>query len=156
MRAAASGAGADAFDRVLENESLVLCRAARENLNRTLIDLAGFAPRDAYVLLALGRAEVTPDVFAAIFDRLLIRRWAAETPNAKSLLTLLDQTRDWGLRDFAMGALAAHRLDRFLQLSSDQLTTRLVRGIDRSTDPLREGMRLAEMIGATSNGGTPR
>ena len=73
MRAAA-GADGSALDLVLENESLVLCRAARESLERTVAsDLARFRARDLYVLLALGRAEATPELFAVLFDRLVLR-----------------------------------------------------------------------------------
>jgi hypothetical protein len=151
MRVSATGADADALDRVLEGEALVLCRAARESLTRTVADLSGFGARELYVLLALGRAEATPDVFSAIFDRLLARKWTAETPSAKSLLSLLGQTHNWGLRDFAAGALDARRLDRFLSLSAAELTARLVQGIEQSADPVKEGMLLAEIAGATTS-----
>jgi len=148
---AASGADGDALDRVLENESLVLCRAARENLNRTLRDdLARFRARDLYALLSLGRAEATPELYAAVFDRLLIQKWMAETPNAQSLMVLLDQTQNWGLRDFAAGALAARRFDRLVSVAGPELIRRLAGGIDRSADPLKEGMRLAEIAEATA------
>lgn len=150
MRAAA-GADGSALDLVLENESLVLCRAARESLERTVAsDLARFRARDLYVLLALGRAEATPELFAVLFDRLVLPRWTAESPSAQSLLALLDQTQNWGLRDFAAGALAAHRFERLLAIAGRELIPRLAGGIDRSADPLKEGMRLAEIVDATS------
>ena len=146
------GADGDALDRVLENESLLLCRAARENLQRTLLgDLARFRARDLYAMLFLGGAEVTPEVFAGVFDRLLAPRWAAEAPNAESVLALLDQTRNWGVRDFAAGALAAHRFDRVLSIAGRELIPRLAAGIDRSDDPPKEGMRLAQIVDATAS-----
>lgn len=151
MRAAA-GADGEPLDAVLEDESLVLCRAARENLNRTLMnDLARFRARDLYALLSLGRAEATPELFAAVFDRLLMPKWAAESPHAQSLVALLDDTQNWGLRDFAAGALAAGRFDRLLSIAGPELMGRLAGGIDRSADPLKEGMRMAEIVDATAS-----
>ena len=152
MRAVASGADVAALNRALENESRVLCLAARESLARTIAgDLARFRARDLYVMLALGRAEATPEVFAALFDRLLMPKWKAEQPKARSLVALLDQAKNWGLRDFAAGTLAARRLDALLSLAGPDLIQRLIRGLDLTADPLREGMRLAEIIDATSS-----
>ena len=62
---------------------------------------------------------------------------------------MLDQSKNWGLRDFAAGALAARRLDAVLSLAGPELVKRLTSGIDRTADPLQEGMRLAEIIDAT-------
>jgi predicted lipid carrier protein YhbT len=150
LRVAGAGADTAALDRALENESLVLCRAAQESAQRTLArDLAGFRTRDLYALLALGRAEATPEVFGAVFDRLLLPKWKAETPKGRSLLGLLDQTKNWELRDFAAGALAARRFDALLSIAGRELVSRLTRGIDRSRDPLKEGMRMAEIVDAT-------
>ncbi len=152
MRVAAAGADTAALDRALENESLVLCRAAQESPQRTLAtDLARFRTRDLYALLALGRAEATPEVFGAVFDRLLLPKWKAETPKGRSLLGLLDQTKNWELRDFAAGALAARRFDALLSIAGNELVSRLTRGIDQSPDPLKEGMRMAEIVDATPN-----
>ena len=137
------------LDRILAEESLLLCRAAQESLQRTLLsDLAQFRARDLYAVLALGRAEATPQVFAAVFDRLLLPKWRAETPPASSLLALLDQTANWELGDFAAGALAAGRFEPLLSVAGPGIVTRLARGIEQSTDPLREAMRVAEIIDA--------
>jgi len=153
MRAAA-GADAEAFDRVLESESLMLCRAARENLGRTMVsDLAGFRANDLYAMLALGRAEATPEVFAPVFDHLLLPKWTAESPRGRSLLRLLDQTHNWGLRDFAASALAAHRFERLLAIAGSELITRLATGVEQSADPLKEGMRLSEIVDVTTDAG---
>ena len=151
MRVAPGGDG-DALDRVLESESLLLCRAARENIQRTLTgDLAHFRARDLYAMLSLGRAEATPETFAAVFDRLLAPRWTSEPGNPQSLLALLDQTQNWGLRDFSAGALAARRFNRVLSIAGHELIARLAAGIDRADDPLREGMRLAQIVEATDS-----
>ena len=151
MRAAAVGADAAPLERALENESLVLCRAARESLQRTVAgDLAHFRTRDLFVLLALGRAEAIPEVFAPVFDRLLLPKWKAEAPKGRSLLALLDQTKNWELRDFAAGVVAARRFDGLLSIAGPELVDRLARGIDRTADPLKEGMRLAEIVDATT------
>ena len=152
MRAAASGAEAAALDRALENLSLVLCRAAQESVQRAVArDLAQFRARDLYALLSLGRAEATPPVFAAVFDRLILPKLKVETPKGRSLLELLDQTNNWGLRDFASGAIAARRFDALLSVVGRELVGRLARGVDQSPDPLREGVRLAEVIDATTD-----
>ena len=148
----APGADGDALDRVLESESLLLCRAARENLQRTLTgDLARFRARDLYAMLSLGRAEATPETFAAVFDRLLAPRWTAEAANAQSLLALLDQTQNWCLRDFAAGALAARRFNRVLSIAGHELIARLAAGIDKADEPPKEGMRLAQIVEATDS-----
>jgi hypothetical protein len=152
MRAGTSGADAAPLDRALENESLVLCLGARESLARTIAsDLARFRTRDLYAMLAMGRAEATPEVFAAVFDRLLLPKWKAEQPRARSLLALLDQSQNWGLRDFAAGALAARRLDALLSVAGPELVHRVTGGIDQTADPLKEGMRLAEIVDATTS-----
>ena len=152
MRAAAASAGAAPLDRALENESLLLCRGAQENPQRALAgDLANFRARDLYTLLSLGRAEATPEVFAAVFDRLLLPKWKAEVPQGRSLLALLDQTNNWELRDFAAGAVAAGRFGALLSLAGRELVSRLARGVDQAGDPLKEGTRLAEIADATTD-----
>ena len=153
MRVAPGGAG-DALDRVLESESLLLCRAARENLHRTLTgELARFRARDLYAMLSLGRAEANPETFVAVFDRLLAPRWTSEPRNDQSILALLDQTQNWGLRDFASGALAARRFNRVLSIAGPELIGRLAASIDKTDEPLKEGMRLAQIVDATDSVG---
>jgi len=152
MRMQASSPDTVSIDRTLSNESLLLCVAARENRALTLSgDLIDFPARDVYVLLAMGRAEASPEVFAAIFDRLLLPKWKIESPKGKSLTALLDRTNNWGLRDFAAGAVAAHRFEGLLTIAGSELIGRLVRGLDQTADPLKEGMRLAEIAEATSS-----
>ena len=79
-------------------------------------------------MLSLGRAEATPETFAAVFDRLLAPRWTAEAANPESLLALLDQTQNWALRDFVAGALAARRFNRVLSIAGHELIARLAAG----------------------------
>jgi hypothetical protein len=147
MRTVATGADAGPLERALENESLMLCQAAQQNLNSLLAsDLARFRAADLYTLLALGRAEATPQVFAAVFDRLLLPKWK----KGDSLVAWLDRTRNWELRDFAAGALAAGRFDALLSLAGREVVGRLTRGVGEAADPLREAMRLAEIIDATT------
>jgi hypothetical protein len=146
-------AGADpALDRALQNESLVLCQAAQENLDGVLTsDLAHFRAIDLYAVLALGRAEANPPVFRAVFDRLLLPKWKAEKPKGTSFTDFLDRTKNWELRDFTAGALAAGRFDSLLSFDGSDVVSRLARGVDRSTDPLKEAMRLAEIIDAVAS-----
>jgi hypothetical protein len=147
-------AGADTapLDRVLENESLVLCQAAQQDLDGVLSsDLAHFRAVDLYALLAFGRAEANPRVFRAVFDRLLLPKWQAEKPAGNSFTGLLDRTKNWELRDFAAGALGAGRFDGLLSVEGHEVVSRLARGVDRSSDPLKEAMRLAEIVDATSS-----
>ena len=152
MRTHAASSDTDAIDRTLSNESLMLCLAARENRALALSgDLIDFPARDLYILLAMGRAEATPEVFAAIFDRLLLPKWKLESPRGSSLLSLLARTNNWALRDFAAGAVAAHRFEGLLAIAGAELVGRLVRGVDQTPDPLKEGMRLAEVIDATGS-----
>ena len=152
MRSTFASADVAPLDRALEYESLMLCRAAQEDLDRTLgSDLAHFRARDLYALLALGRAEANPRVFAAVFDRLLLPKWKAEMPKGASLVGLLDRTKNWELRDFAAGALAAGRFDELLSVAGREVVSRLARGVDQSRDPLKEAMRLAEIIDATAS-----
>jgi hypothetical protein len=147
---ASGGPGAAYLDRVLENESLVLCQAAQQDLDGVLAsDLGHFRAVDLYALLALGRAEADPRVFGAVFDRLLLPKWKAENPMCHSLTGLLDRTGNWELRNFAAGALAAGRFDRLLSVAGFDVVSRLARGVDRTADPLAEAMRLAEIIDAT-------
>jgi len=151
-RAAGTGADTAPLDRVLENESLMLCQAAQQNLDGVLAaDLAHFRAADLYALLALGRAEATPAVFRAIFDRLLLPKWKAEKPAGSSLIRLLDRTNNWELRDFAAAALDAGRFDSLLSLDGHEVVSRLARGVDRASDPLKETMRLAEIVDATAS-----
>jgi hypothetical protein len=151
MRTAA-GADTASLDRVLENESLVLCQAAQQDLDGLLAsDLAHFRAADLYALLALGRAEANPRVFRAVFDRLLLPKWKAETPKGNSFTGLLDRTKNWELRDFAAGALAAGCFDSLLSLEGFEVVSRLARGVDQSGDPLTEAMRLAEIVDATTS-----
>jgi hypothetical protein len=67
------------------------------------------------------------------------------------LLDLLDRTGNWELRDFAAGALDAHRFERLLSVAGRELIPRLVTGLDRSADPLKEAMRVAEIADATTS-----
>ena len=151
MRSSAGAADLAPLDRVLENESLVLCRAAQEGLQRIMAaDLARFHARDLYTMLALGRAEATPTVFAAVFDRLLLPKWKAESPPGASLVAFLDRTNNWELRDFVSGALAAHRFDALLTVAGREVVDRLARGLDRTRDPLREATRLAWIVDAAA------
>src|ERR1039458_8226531 len=101
-------------------------------------------------MLALGRAEAPPAVFAAIFDRLLLPKWKAETPRGASLIAFLDGADNWELRDFSSAALAAHRFDALLAVAGREVVDRLARGLDRSRDPLREAIRLAEFVDAAA------
>jgi len=150
MRAA--GADTAPLDRVLENESLVLCQAAQQDLDQVLAsNLAHFRAVDLYALLALGRAEANSRVFRAVFDRLLLPKWKAEKPKGSSFMRLLDQTRNWKLLDFAAGALAAGRFESLLSVEGYEVVSRLARGLDRSGDPLADAMRLAEIVDATTN-----
>jgi len=152
MRAAASGLEAAAIDRVLERESLLLCLAVRESGAKALAgDVARFRARDLYLVLAFGRAEAAEPVFATVFDRLLLPKLRSETPAGASLLSLLDRTNNWELRDFAAAAVDAHRLDAFLSITGPGVMGQLAGGIDRSDDPLREAVRLAEIIDATTS-----
>ena len=151
MRSTAATADLAALDRVLENESLVLCRAAQEGLQRIMAaDLSHFRARDLYTMLALGRAEATPTVFAAVFDRLLLPKWKAESHPGASLVAFLDRTNNWELRDFASGALAAHRFEGLLAVAGREVVDRLARGLDRTRDPLRESTRLAGIVDAAA------
>ena len=154
MRPTADPADLPPLDRALENESLVLCRAAQEGLPRIVAtDLSRFRARDLYAMLALGRAEAQPAVFAAVFDRLLLPKWKAETPQGASFVAFLDRTDNWELRDFSSAALAAHRFDGLLAVAGREVVDRLARGLDRARDPLREAIRLAEFVDAAA--GTP-
>ena len=76
-------------------------------------------------MLSLGRAEAQSRKFVAVFDRLLAPRWTSEPRNDQSILALLDQTQNWGLRDFASGALAARRFNRVLSIAGPELIGRL-------------------------------
>jgi hypothetical protein len=136
-----------ALDRALENEALLLCRAAQQSLGGTLAELARFRARDLYAVLALGRAEATPEVFAAVFDRLLLPKWK----NGAPLNAFLTETHEWELRDFAAGAVEAHRFDALVALAGRDLIGSLARGIDRADDPLKEAVRLAQILDATTN-----
>ncbi len=150
-RTAAGGADAIPLNRALEHESLLICRAAQDNMAGLVAkELARFRARDLYVVLALGRAEATPPVFSAIFDRLLVPKLKAAASKGDSLPRFLDRTKNWGLRDFAAGALAARRFDVLLSIIGREIVDRLARRIDEASDPLREAMRLAEVVDAVT------
>ncbi|MBZ5623433.1 MAG: hypothetical protein LAQ69_32630, partial [Acidobacteriia bacterium] len=143
---------ADAFDRALEEASLILCRATQESIGRAVsTDMAGFRATDLYLLLAYGRAEANPPVFAAVFDRLLVPKLRAESPQGKTLLELLRRSGDLELRDFAAGAIAAHRFDAFLQIVGSEGLAKLAGSIAEASDPLKEAIRLAEILDATAS-----
>ena len=147
MRTSASPDDALPLERALENESLVLCQAAQQNLNAIVSgDLAHFRSSDLYALLALGRAEATPQVFDAVFDRLLLPKWK----KSDSLTAWLDRTHNWELRDFAAVALDAGRFDTLLSVAGSEIVGRLTRGVAESADPLKEAIRMAEIIDATA------
>ncbi len=147
MRTAAPPEERLPLERALENESLVLCQAAQQNLNAIVTsDLARFRAPDLYALLALGRAEASPPVFSAVFDRLLLPKWK----KSDSLTAWLDRTNNWELRDFAAGALAAGRFEALLAVAGREVVGRLTHGVAESADPLKEAMRLAEIIDATT------
>lgn len=143
IRIAASPGEAEFVDRALENESLTFCRAFQEGGGRALADdLAAFAPRDLYLLLAYGRAESNEPIFAAAMPRL------------HSLLPILDRTRNLKLRDFVAAALAVHRLDAFLVIAGPAVMDRLARGIDQADDRLQAAVTVAEVIdGAAGHAG---
>jgi hypothetical protein len=139
-------------DRALEEASLILCREAQESIGRAVsTDLAGFRATDLYLLLAYGRSEATPPVFEAVFDRLLLPKLRAETPKGKSLLALLQRSHDLELRDFAAGAIAAHRFDAFLQIVGPGGLGKLAGAVAEASDPLKEAIRLAQILDATAS-----
>jgi len=146
MRMAAPPGEAEFLDRALENESLTFCLAFQEGGGRALAgDLAAFAPRDLYLLLAYGRAEANEPIFAAALPRL------------HSLPAILDRTKNLKLRDFAAAALAVHRLDAFLEIAGGEAMDRLVRAIDQSEDRLQAAVTVAEVIdGAAGHPGAGR
>jgi len=100
---------------------------------------------------SIGRAEANPRVFRAVFDRLLLPKWKSEKPQGNSLTGLLDRMKNWELRDFAAGALAAGRFDSLLSVAGFEVVSRLARDVDQSSDPLKETMRLAEIVDATAS-----
>ncbi len=152
LRAAQPAGEAAAFDRALEETSLELCREAQESIGRAISsDLAGFRATDLYLLLAYGQAEATPPVFEAVFDRLLLPKLRAESPKGKSLLDLLRRSGDLELRDFVAAATGVHRFDEFLQVAGPQVLGKLAGGIPESGDPLKESIRLAQILDATAS-----
>jgi hypothetical protein len=143
---------AEGFDRALEEASLILCREAQESIGRAVsADLGSFRAADLYLLLGYGRAEATPAVFAAVFDRLLLPKLRGESPKGKSLLGLLERSGDLELRDFAAGAISAHRFDAFLQIVGSGGLVKLAGSIHEAADPLKEAIRLAEILDATAS-----
>jgi len=135
MRLAAARGETENLDRALENEALTFCRAFQEGGGRALAgDLAAFAPRDLYLLLAYGRAEANEPIFAAALPRL------------HSLLPILDRTRNLRLRDFVAAAVAAQRLDAFLAIAGPEVMDRLARGMDQADDRLQEAVTVAQVI----------
>jgi hypothetical protein len=145
-------ASADALDRALEEASLILCREAQESIGRAVsADLSAFRATDLYLLLAYGRAEATPAVFSAVFDRLLLPKLRAESPKGKSLFALLQRSGDLELRDFASGAVDAHRFDEFLQIVGPAGLGKLAGNIPEAGDPLKEAIRLAQILDATAS-----
>ena len=152
LRAQQPAAEGAAFDLALEEASLMLCREAQESIGRAVAtDLASFRATDLYLLLAYGRAEATPAVFEAVFDRLLLPKLRAENPKGKSLLDLLHRSGDLELRDFAAGAIGAHRFDAFLQVTGTGVLGQLAGGVPEAADPLKEAIRLAQILDATAS-----
>jgi hypothetical protein len=142
----------EAYDRALEEASLNLCQEAQESIGRAVsADLAGFRATDLYLMLAYGRSEATPPVFEAVFDRLLLPKLRAESPRGKSLLELLRRSGDLELRDFAAGAIGAHRFDEFLQVVGPEGLGKLAGSIPEAGDPLKEAIRLAQILDATGS-----
>ncbi len=151
-RVDAAPADMPAFDRALDTESRLLCRAAADSGGRAPPrEMAAMRARDLYLLLAFGRAEIEGPVFAAIFDRLLVPKLRAEKPAAASLRSFLVKSKDWALRDFAAASAAAHRLDAFLAMAGPGAVARLALGIDAAGDPPREAVRVAEVIASSNN-----
>jgi hypothetical protein len=149
-RLAAAPGETSPLDRALDTESRVLCQAAAESGGKALPrELAAFRPTDLYLLLALGRTEAGEPVFAAVFDRLLLPKLRAERPAAASLLQFLKASGNWELRDFAAAAVVAHRIEPLVKLIGSGTVAGLAAGIDRTADPQKEAIRLAEIIDAT-------
>ncbi|HLK69692.1 MAG TPA: hypothetical protein VKU19_39960 [Bryobacteraceae bacterium] len=148
----ANGPEGAGYDRALEEASLDLCREAQESPGRAIsTDLASFRATDLYLLLTYGQAEATPAVFDAIFDRLLLPKLRAENPKGRSLLELLRRSGDLQLRDFVAGAIGAHRFDEFLQIVGPEGLGKLAASIPESGDPLKEAVRLAQILDSTSS-----
>ncbi len=151
-RVNAAPADTPAFDRAIEIESRLLCRAAADSGGRAPPrEMTSLRARDLYLVLAFGRTELEGPVFAAIFDRLLLPALRAEKPAAASLRSFLAKSKDWALRDFAAASAAAHRLDAFLPLAGAGAVARLALGIDAAADPPREAVRVAEAIASSKN-----
>jgi hypothetical protein len=150
LRVQQPGPEGAAYDFALEEVSLMLCREAQESLGRAIgSDLASFRATDLYLLLAYGRGEATPPVFEAVFDRLLLPKLRAE--KGKSLLDMLRRSNDLELRDFASSATTAHRFDAFLSVTGTGVLGKLAGGITESADPLKESIRLAQILDATAS-----
>ena len=131
-------------DRILELESLMLCRAMQEVRSTAASnDLAHLSTRDLYLLLAYGRAEANEQVFRIAFDRFLLPKLRA----AGSLRHLLDETKDLSLREFVAAVrLAAHRFDIFLRIGGTGVLDRLARGVGQANDPQQAAVTVAEAI----------
>ncbi|HTS30520.1 MAG TPA: hypothetical protein VMH81_31830 [Bryobacteraceae bacterium] len=152
LRVRQPGSDWAAYDRALEEASLELCREAQESPGRAIsADLAGFRAIDLYLLLTYGQSEAPPAVFEAVFDRLLLPKLRAENPRGKSLLEMLRRSGDLELRDFAAGAIGAHRFDEFLQIVGSDGLAKLAGHIAEAADPLKEATRLAQILDATSS-----
>jgi hypothetical protein len=151
-RLTAGASDVRALDRALETEARLLCRAAAQSGAKSMPrDFAAFRATDLYLLLSYGRAEAAESVFSIVFDRLLVPSLRAERPPAASLIRLLAKSGDWALRDFSAAAVAARRLDEFGQVAGAGTLARLALGIDRTADPQKEAIRLAEVIAFTGN-----
>lgn len=140
------------LDRVLERQSLILCRAFQEGPGAA--ELGAFAVRDLYLVLAYSRAEHDDTFFQGIFDRLLAPKLRAAGTGA--LPRLLDTTRNLKLRAFVTTALYFRRFEQFLTLAGPEtaraaVVQRVIQGIEQTENPLEEAVIAAEIVEGTSN-----
>jgi hypothetical protein len=143
LREAASGDEAAGFDRALEAESVILCRAAQESGGRTLPrDLAGFHATDAYLALAYGASECNASLFREAFDKFL-----APKLRRNSLTPFLDASNNWMLREFAAAAVDAARFDKLLFAAGSVAVSKLASGIVEVND----AVEVAEMVAASAD-----
>ena len=108
-------------------------------------------PEELYLIIAFGEEEIFTSTFNGIFNRLLTRMSAKHITGEQ----LLEQANFAKFRTFIRTCTEFNRWNDFLETMAPadraRVSEQFIQGIEKSQDPLREAVSIAEAISATKD-----
>ncbi|MFA6365352.1 MAG: hypothetical protein WCW78_03050 [Candidatus Paceibacterota bacterium] len=108
-------------------------------------------PEELYLIIAFGEEEIFTSTFNGVFDRLLTRMTRDHITGEQ----LLEQANFAKFRTFIRTCTEFNRWNDFLETMAPadraRVSEQFIQGIEKSQDPLREAVSIAEAISATKD-----